>query len=295
VGGVCRLHQLGPKLFSKTQNKGLTLMSISAADVKKLRDATSAGMMECKKALEEANGDFDKAVEILRISGAAKAAKRGSERETSAGLVANEGGVLVELLCETDFVAKSDEFQALASEIASLVKTAANAERDAVLALTLSNGSTVAAEIELRAGVIGEKLELGRVVSHDGDVAVYMHRRAADLPAAVGVAVAFTGSEEAARAAAMQIAAMRATYLTREEVPAAVVENERHIAAETAKEEGKPEAALPKIVEGRVNGFFKENVLLEQSSVIDNKKTVKQVLDEAGTVITAFTRYEIGQ
>jgi elongation factor Ts len=270
-------------------------MSISAADVKKLRDATSAGMMECKKALEEANGDFDKAVEILRISGAAKAAKRGAERETSAGLVANDGGVLVELLCETDFVAKSEDFQALAAEIASLVKAAANAEREAVLALTLSNGSTVGAEIELRAGVIGEKLDLGRVVAHDGDVAIYMHRRAADLPAAVGVAVAFTGSEEAARGAAMQIAAMRATYLTREEVPAEVVENERHIAAETAKEEGKPEAALPKIVEGRVNGFFKENVLLEQASVTDNKKTVKQVLDEAGTVITAFTRYEIGQ
>ena len=270
-------------------------MSISAADVKKLRDATSAGMMECKKALEESNGDFDKAVEILRISGAAKAAKRGAERETSAGLVANEGGVLVELLCETDFVAKSEDFQALAQEIASLVQTAASAERDAVLALTLSNGQTVEQEIQNRAGVIGEKLELGRVASHEGDVAVYMHRRAADLPAAVGVAVAFTGDEEAARGAAMQIAAMRPTYLTREDVPAEVVENERHIAAETAKEEGKPEAALPKIIEGRVNGFFKENVLLEQASVTDNKKTVKQVLDEAGTVVSAFTRFEIGQ
>ena len=270
-------------------------MSISAADVKKLRDATSAGMMECKKALEEASGDFDKAVEILRISGAAKAAKRGAERETSAGLVANDGGVLVELLCETDFVAKSADFQALADEIAGLVRASGNADRDAVLALTLASGNTVAAEIENLAGVIGEKIELGRVVAHAGTVAVYMHRRAADLPAAVGVLVAYEGNEDAARGAAMQIAAMRPSYLVREDVPADVVENERRIAEETAKEEGKPEAALPKITEGRVNGFFKENVLLEQASVTDNKKSVKQVLDEAGTTVTAFTRFEIGQ
>lgn len=270
-------------------------MSITAADVKKLRDATSAGMMECKKALEEAGGDFDKAIEILRISGAAKAAKRGAERETSAGVVAAEGGVLVELLCETDFVAKSEDFTLLANEIASLVKAAAVGEREAALGLTLPNGKTVGEEIELRAGIIGEKLELGRVASHEGDVALYLHRRSSDLPPAVGVMVEFTGSEEAARSAAMQIAAMRPTYLTREEVPASVVDNERHIAAETAKEEGKPEAALPKIVEGRVNGFFKDNVLLEQSSVVDNKKSVKQILDESGTTITRFTHFEIGQ
>ena len=269
-------------------------MSISAADVKKLRDATSAGMMECKKALEEAEGDFDKAVEILRISGAAKAAKRGAERETSAGLVAADGVALVELLCETDFVAKSSEFLALASEIATLVNSTKNADHDAVLGLTLANGATVAAEIENRAGVIGEKLELGHVALHDGDVALYLHRRASDLPPAVGVMVQYTGNEEVARAVAMQIAAMRPTYLTRDEVPDSVVENEKRIAEETAKEEGKPDAALPKIVEGRVNGFFKENVLLEQSSVTDNKKSVKQILDEAGTTVTGFTRFEIG-
>ncbi|NBU85521.1 MAG: elongation factor Ts [Actinobacteria bacterium] len=269
-------------------------MSISAADVKKLRDATSAGMMECKKALEEAEGDFDKAVEILRISGAAKAAKRGAERETSAGLVAADGAALVELLCETDFVAKSSEFLALASEIAALVKDAKNADHDAVLGLTLANGATVGAEIENRAGVIGEKLELGRVALHDGDVALYLHRRSSDLPPAVGVMVQYSGDEEVARSIAMQIAAMRPTYLTREEVPDSVVENEKRIVAETAKEEGKPEAAMPKIIEGRVNGFFKENVLLEQSSVTDNKKSVKQILDESGTTITGFTRFEIG-
>jgi elongation factor Ts len=262
-------------------------MSISAADVKKLRDITAAGMMECKKALEESNGDFDKAVEILRISGAAKAAKRGAERETSAGIVAQNAGVLVELLCETDFVAKSEDFIKLGDEIAAAVKSAGAKDSAAAAALQLSSGKTV------ESAVADMAVELGRVANHEGDVAVYMHRRSADLPPAVGVLVSYSGSEETARATAMQIAAMRPTYLTRDEVPADVVENEKHIALETAKEEGKPEAALEKIVEGRVNGFFKDSCLLEQSSVIDNKKSVKQVLDEAGTTITSFTRIEI--
>jgi len=237
-------------------------MSISAADVKKLRDITSAGMMECKKALEESNGDFDKAVELLRISGAAKAAKRGAERETSAGIVAQNAGVLVELLCETDFVAKSEDFLKLGDEIAAAVKSSGAKDSAAAAALTLGSGKTAEQAVADMAVVIGEKIELGRVANHEGDVAVYM-------------------------------AAMRPSYLTRDEVPADVVENEKHIAMETAKEEGKPEAALPKIVEGRVNGFFKDNCLLEQSSVIDNKKSVKQVLEEAGTSITSFTRIEI--
>ena len=269
-------------------------MSISAADVKKLRDMTSAGMMECKKALEESNGDFDKAVEILRISGAAKAAKRGEERETSAGIVSHDAGALIELLCETDFVAKSEDFLKLGADIAAAVKAAGAKDSAAASALTLSNGKTVEQAVADMAAVIGEKIELGRVANHDGDVAIYLHRRSADLPPAVGVLVSYTGNEDAARGAAMQIAAMRPTYLTRDEVPADVVENEKHIALETAKEEGKPEGALPKIVEGRVNGFYKDNCLLEQTSVTDNKKSVKQVLDEAGTVVTGFTRIEIG-
>jgi len=270
-------------------------MSISAADVKKLRDITSAGMMECKKALEEAAGDFDKAIEILRISGAAKAAKRGAERETSAGVVAHDAGALIELLCETDFVAKGEDFSTLAQQIASAVRAASAGDREAAASLVLPNGETVAGAVEAMASVIGEKIELGRVAVHDGDVALYLHRRSADLPPAVGVLVSYSGSEEAARSAAMQIAAMRPQYLTRDEVPASVVENEKHIALETAKEEGKPEGALPKIVEGRVNGFYKDNCLLEQSSVVDNKKSVKQVLDEAGTTVTGFTRIEVGQ
>jgi len=174
-------------------------MSISAADVKKLRDITSAGMMECKKALEESNGDFDKAVELLRISGAAKAAKRGAERETSAGIVAQNAGVLVELLCETDFVAKSEDFLKLGDEIAAAVKSSGAKDSAAAAALTLGSGKTAEQAVADMAVVIGEKIELGRVANHEGDVAVYMHRRSADLPPAVGVLVSYSGSEDAAR------------------------------------------------------------------------------------------------
>ena len=271
------------------------MATISAADVKKLRDITSAGMMECKKALEEADGDFDKAVELLRISGSAKAAKRGAERETSNGLFANEGNTLIELLCETDFVAKGDQFQALAASIVAAANAGQIADRDVLLATTLADGRAVSDAVAEFAGIIGEKIELGRVAVLEAPVTVYLHRRAADLPPQVGVLVAYTGSEEAAKGAAMQIAAMRPQFLTREDVPADTIENERRIAEATAKEEGKPEAALPKIVEGRVNAFFKDTVLLEQPSVVDNKKSVAQVLDDAGTTVTAFARFEAGQ
>ncbi len=271
------------------------MANITAAEVKKLRDATAAGMMECTRALEEADGDFDKAVESLRISGAAKAAKRGAERTVSNGLVAADGNAMIELLCETDFVAKSADFQTLS---AAIVKTAAAGQIGDISALgaaSLADGRTVADAIAELAGVIGEKIELGKVVVLTPPVALYLHRRASDLPPQVGVLVAYTGDEEAARGAAMQVAAMRPQFVTREEVPADVVENERRIAEATAKEEGKPEAALSKIVEGRVNGFYKDTVLLEQPSVVDNKRSVAQVLDDAKTTVTAFARFEAGQ
>ena len=283
------------RAFTHNLEDNTTMATITAADVKKLRELTAAGMMECKKALEETGGDFDKAVEALRISGAAKAAKRGAERETSNGLVAAEGTALVEVLCETDFVAKNADFLALASQIAAAANAGSLGDRDAVLAATLPDGRTVEAATTEMAGVIGEKIELGRVAVFEGTVASYLHHRASDLPPQVGVMVAYSGSEEAAKGAAMQIAAMRPQYLTRDEVPADVVANERHIAEETAKEEGKPEAAMPKIIEGRVNAFFKDNVLLEQPSVVDNKKTVAQVLQDAGTTVTGFARFEPGQ
>ena len=270
------------------------MAAIAATDVKKLRDLTSAGMMECKRALEEAEGDFEKAVEALRISGAAKAAKRGSERTTSNGVVLASGNTVVELLCETDFVAKGADFYGLAEKaLAAAISSGATSTEQ--LAAVELDGGTVASEVEALAGVIGEKLELGRVAAFDGDVAIYLHRRSADLPPAVGVLVQYSGDAEIARSVGMQIAAMRPQYLTREDVPASVVETERRIAEETARTEGKPDAAIGKIVEGRVNSFFKDFCLLEQTSVQDNKQSVSQYLAAASTEVTGFVRFEVGQ
>jgi len=272
-------------------------MAITAADVKKLRDATGAGMMDAKKALEAADGDFDKAVEELRIKGAGKAAKRGAERETSNGLVAAAENAMIELACETDFVAKNEQFQTLAGDIVAHFVNSAATDVPSLLAETLADGQSVAQNIEALNAVIGEKIELRRAVKLEGKVATYLHRKSSDLPPQVGVLVSFTGDDvAAARGAAMQVAALKAQYLTREDVPAETIENEKRIAEATAREEGKPEAALSKIVEGRVNGFFKAEggVLLEQSAVQDNKKTVKALLDEAGVTLTGFARYEVG-
>jgi elongation factor Ts len=269
-------------------------MAITAADVKKLRDQTGAGMMDAKKALTEADGDFDKAVEILRVKGQDKMKKRGEERTASAGLVANAGGALVEINSETDFVAKNEEFVAVAQQIAEAADAAKAGDAETLKAVKLGD-STVGETVEGLAVKIGEKIELGRVAYFDGPVVTYMHRRAADLPPAVGVLVEYQGDNaDAARAAAMQVAAMRPTYVSRDEVPADLVEKERGIAEATAREEGKPEQALSKIVEGRLNGFFKEVALLDQPSVQESKKSVKAVLDEAGITVKRFARFEVG-
>ena len=261
------------------------MAEITAADVKRLREATGAGMMDCKKALEESDGDFDAAVDLLRTKGMAKAAKRGAERTASNGLVAASEGALIELACETDFVAKNEQFQQLATDIAAHAAATGIGEIEKLLGETLADGRTVTENIESLNAVIGEKIELRRAAYLDGTVASYMHRRASDLPPQVGVLVEFEGDDlNAARGAAMQIAALRAQYVTRDEVPADVVDRERRVAEATAREEGKPEAALEKIVEGRVQGFYKEVALLEQSSVQDSKKTVKR-----------FVRFEVGQ
>ncbi len=275
------------------------MANVSAADVKKLRDLTGAGMMDCKKALEEAEGDFDKAVEILRIKGAKDVGKRAG-RTAANGLVAHSGASLLELNCETDFVAKSQDFIDLAQTLVKHIDASKPADIEALLASTLEDGRTVAQAVEETSAKIGEKVVVNRFATLDGTLAVYMHRKSPDLPPQVGVAVQYTGKtdeagESDARGIAMQIAAMRPKYLNREEVPADVIATERRIAEETAREEGKPEAALPKIVEGRVNGFLKDFVLIEQASVADNKKTVKQVLKEAGIEVTRFVRFEVGQ
>ena len=268
-------------------------MAITAADVKKLRDLTAAGMMDAKKALEEAAGDFDKAVEILRVKGQAKAEKRAGEREATAGLVAASGGALVELKSETDFVAKNEDFIATAQKIVDAAAAAKAGDAEALKAVEL-DGKTVGEVVEGLAITIGEKIELGNVAYFDGPVAVYLHKRAADLPPAVGVLVEYDGDEAAARAAAMQVAAMKAQYLTRDEVPADIVAAEKDVLVKKTLEEGKPEAAVERIVEGRLGGFFKEIVLLEQESVTESKKSVKQVLDEAGTTVKRFARFEVG-
>jgi elongation factor Ts len=270
------------------------MANYTAADVKRLRELTGSGMLDCKNALVETEGDFDKAVEVLRIKGAKDVGKR-AERATAEGLVAAKDGALIELNSETDFVAKNAEFQALADQILTAAVAAKANDVETLKAATV-DGTTVEQLVADLSAKIGEKLELRRAAFFDGTVETYLHKRAADLPPAVGVLVEYTGaSEEAAHAVALQIAALKAKYLTREDVPADLVANERRIAEETAKEEGKPEAALPKIVEGRVTGFYKDVVLLDQPSVSDNKKTVKALLDEAGVTVTRFVRFEVGQ
>jgi elongation factor Ts len=270
-------------------------MAVSAADVKRLRAMTGAGMMDCKRALEEADGDVDKAVEILRVKQGAKVKQRGDERTATNGLVVAADGAMISLNSETDFVAKNEEFQSLAADIVSL---AARTKRADVVELgrqTLADGRTVDTAIEQTAAAIGEKLELGNVAVFDGTTTTYLHRRATDLPPQIGVLVQFQGADaETARGVAMQVATYDPTYLRREDVPDDVVENERRIAEATAREEGKPEQALPKIIEGRVNGFFKDAVLLDQAYVRDSKKTVGKVLDEAGVTLTKFIRFAVG-
>ncbi|RCV48642.1 translation elongation factor Ts [Marinitenerispora sediminis] len=277
------------------------MANYTAADVKKLRDLTGAGMMACKKALEESEGDFDKAVEILRVKGAKDVGKR-AERTAANGLVAlrsagDTSAVLVELNCETDFVAKNETFQKLASDIAAFVADNDFADVAALLTAEYADGKTVQKLIEEHSAVIGEKLELRRFAKVEGAfVASYMHKSDPDLPPTLGVLVELDqAAPEVAKDLAQQIAALAPKYVSRDDVPADVVENERRIAEATAREEGKPEQALPKIVEGRVNGFFKDATLLGQPFVKDNKKTIQKVVDEAGVTVRRFVRFKVGQ
>lgn len=274
------------------------MANYTAADVKRLRELTGAGMLASKNALVEAGGDFDKAVELLRIKGAKDVGKR-AERATAEGLVAAKDGALIELNSETDFVAKNAEFQELADQVVAAAAASKAGDVDALKASQIGDTTVEQAIADLSAK-IGEKLELRRAAYFDGTVETYLHKRAADLPPAVGVLVEYQAADaakgkEAAHAVALQIAALKAKYLTREDVPEDIVANERRIAEQTAKEEGKPEQALPKIVEGRVTGYYKDVVLLDQPSVSDNKKTVKALLDEAGVTVTRFERFEVGQ
>jgi len=255
------------------------MANYTAADIKALREATGAGMMDVKKALEEADGDAAKATEILRVKGLKGVTKR-EGRSASNGLVTAhvDGGVgtLVEVNCETDFVAKGAKFIELAGEVLDAAVASKAATGEELLAAQIG-GKPVKDVLDEANATIGEKIEVRHMARVEGSKVVsYLHKTSPDLPAQIGVVVAYEGDEAAAKDVAMHIAAFSPTVLTREEIPAETVENERRIAEATAKEEGKPEAALPKIVEGRVNGFFAENVLLEQKFAKDQKKTVSR-------------------
>jgi elongation factor Ts len=275
------------------------MANYTAADIKALRESTGAGMLDVKRALDEAAGDRDKATEILRIKGQKGVTKR-EGRTTSNGLVAAsaDGGVgtLVEVLCETDFVAKGEKFVALANEVLSQAVAIQAADAETLLASTLPSGQTVKDLLDDANAGIGEKIEVKRVARIEGEhVASYLHKTSPDLPAQIGVLVATEGGDDVvARDIAMHVAAFSPTVLSREDVDPATVENERRLAEATAKEEGKPEAALARIVEGRVNGYFKENVLLEQPFAKELKKTVQAVLKDAGVTATGFARFRVG-
>ncbi|WP_028814547.1 translation elongation factor Ts [Streptomyces flavidovirens] len=277
------------------------MANYTAADVKKLRELTGAGMMDCKKALDEAEGSVDKAVEALRIKGQKGVAKREGRSAENGAVVSvisddNTSGVLVELKCETDFVAKGDKFQAVANALAAHVAATSPADIQALLASEIEPGKTVQAYVDEANANLGEKIVLDRFAQFSGAyVSAYMHRTMPDLPPQIGVLVELDKADaELARGIAQHIAAFAPKYLDRDDVPAEVVEAERRVAEETTRAEGKPEAALPKIVEGRVNGFFKEATLLGQPYALDNKKSVQKVLDEAGVTLKRFARIKVG-
>src|SRR3984885_14716477 len=301
------------------------MANFSAADVKRLRDQTGAGMMDCKNALAEADGDLEHAVELLRVKGVKDAGKRAT-RTAANGLVTaeldgTEAGVLVELNCETDFVAKTPLFQETAKQIVDAAIKSKAADRLTLLSTEARPGATVEQLIEaagsslkeeLELGRVGppagpliggagpslkEKLELGRFARFEGGyVKAYLHRSDAALPPTLGVLVQLDReNSQIATDLAQQVAAMRPLYTTREDVPADVVEKERRIAEQITREEGKPEQAIPKIVEGRLNAYFKDAVLTEQVYVKDNKTTIKQLLAQNNLTVTNFARFQVGQ
>ncbi|MFV0284778.1 MAG: translation elongation factor Ts [Demequina sp.] len=278
------------------------MANYTVADIQALRERTGAGMLDVKKALDEADGNIDKAVDILRVKGLKGVAKR-EGRSASEGLVitsitdvdGGQVGTLLELNSETDFVAKNDKFITLANDVLAAVVAAGAADAEAALAAPIED-TTVGAYIDAAAGTLGEKVVLRRVARIEAPVVTdYLHRTNKDLPAQVGVLVGSDAKAgEVARDIAMHIAAYSPLYLVREDVPADVVANERRVAEETAKGEGKPEAALPKIVEGRLNGFFKENTLVDQAFAKDPKTTVGKVIENSGGEVSAFARFRVG-
>ncbi|MGB9377265.1 MAG: translation elongation factor Ts [Mycobacteriales bacterium] len=279
------------------------MANFSAADIKRLRELTGAGMLNCKNALTESEGDFDRAVEILRVQGAKDVGKRVA-RSASNGLVAAEltgtsAGVLIEVNCETDFVAKTDGFRTFAAGLAQSVLAGKPSDVESLLEAPYAPepSASVKQKVEETSATLGEKIEVRRFAYFDdGFVATYLHKSSPDLPPTVGVLVELDSEQpQVAKEIAQHIAAMSPKYVVRDEVSAETVETERRIAEETARAEGKPEQAMDKIIQGRVNGFYKDFTLLEQAFVKDNKRTVKDVLDEAGVSVKRFARFKVGQ
>jgi elongation factor Ts len=274
------------------------MANFSLDDVKTLRERLGTGMVDTKNALVEADGDMDKAIEILRLKGAKGNAKR-ADRSTAEGLVAaaqnGNKATLIELACETDFVAKGDKFVALSQKVLDAVVAAGATTVEAGNAAPV-DGKTVADIIADEAAIIGEKIELRRIAVIEADnFAIYLHQTSQDLPPQVGVIVGYSGSDaETARSIAQHVSFADPQYLTREEVPAAEVEKERQIVTEISRNEGKPEAQIEKIVDGRIGAYFKQISLLEQDYARDNKLTVAKVLENAGITVVGFARFKVG-
>jgi elongation factor Ts len=275
-------------------------MSVSAKQVKELRDATGVGMMDCKEALKEADGDFDEAVSILRKKGQEVASDRAAA-EADEGLVvtavSGNGsiGVIAEINCETDFVARNNDFQSFAETVAERVLEETPEDLDELKSLSYDGDATIEDELVALTGRIGEKLTIRRfnvLESADGRTISYVHPGSK-----LGVLVEVHGDgevEEAGRDVAMQVAALEPIAVTRGEVPEEVKDEEREVAREAAVNEGKPEHVIDNIVEGKLERFFEDHVLMEQAFVKDSSVSVKEMLDEAGLSVTRFTRYALG-
>jgi len=274
------------------------MANFTAADVKALREQTGAGMMDVKKALTEADGDAEKALEIIRLKGLKSLSKR-EGRQASAGLLAAQTdgtvGVMVEVNSETDFVAKNQKFIDFSNEVLAAAVASKAADLDALLAAPMGEG-TVKDRLDAFAAIIGEKLQVGRIVRVEGEnVDLYLHQTNPDLPPQVGVfVVTDAAGKSVAHDIAMHVAAYMPAYLDRDSVPADVLDKERATLEKITLEEGKPANIVPKIVEGRLNAFYKDNCLVDQAFARDPSKSVAQVLKEAGATVTNFVRVHVG-
>ena len=274
------------------------MAKFTAADVKALREQTGAGMMDVKKALTEADGDAEKALEIIRLKGLKSLSKR-EGRQALAGLLAatTDGtvGVMVEVNSETDFVAKNQKFIDFANEVLAAAVASKASDTDALLAAPMGGG-TVKDRLDAFAAIIGEKLQIGRVVRVEGDnVDLYLHQTNPDLPPQVGVFVVTDAAGKAvAHDIAMHVAAYMPSYLDRDDVPADVLDKERATLEKITLEEGKPEHIVPKIVQGRLEAFFKDNCLVDQAFARDPSKSVGKVLKEVGASVSDYVRVHVG-